>query len=70
MPPTQASTTDPDTQQLNVRLPAELIRRLKHAAVAEEATMTALVQRLLVESLERLDIGQLDEAASQTQSRG
>ena len=42
-------------QQFNVYLPAALIRRVKHAAVDADVSLSLFVERALAEQLERLD---------------
>lgn len=38
--------------QFNVYLPAELVRRIKHRAIDEQESLSALVERVMTEYLE------------------
>lgn len=44
-----------EKQQFNVYLPADLVRRLKHAAVDANQSLSVFVERALAEHLRRLD---------------
>ena len=48
----------PAKQQFNVYLPAGLIRRVKHAAVDEDLSLSVFVERALEDHLERLARGE------------
>ena len=41
--------------QFNVYLPAELVRRIKHRAIDEQESLSALVERVMTDYLERDD---------------
>lgn len=42
-----------DKVQFNVYLPPELVRRIKHQAIDEGASLSALVERVMEEFLEQ-----------------
>lgn len=45
----------PPKQQFNIYLPAELVRRVKHAAVDADTSLSEYVERALEAYLERED---------------
>jgi predicted HicB family RNase H-like nuclease len=42
-------------QQFNVYLPGDLVRRVKHASVDAEVSLSVFVERVLEDYLERID---------------
>ncbi|QBI19457.1 hypothetical protein ER308_07755 [Egibacter rhizosphaerae] len=53
-----------DKQQFNVYLPPELIRRVKHAAVDSDTSLSGYVERVLATHLDRVERHGLDEAST------
>jgi len=45
----------PPKQQFNIYLPADLIRRIKHASVDANESLSAFVERVLDEYLQRVE---------------
>jgi predicted HicB family RNase H-like nuclease len=45
----------PPKQQFNIYLPADLIRRVKHASVDANESLSAFVERVLEEYLQRVE---------------
>jgi predicted HicB family RNase H-like nuclease len=43
----------PSKQQFNIYLPADLVRRIKHAAVDSDLSLSVYVERVLEEHLRR-----------------
>lgn len=43
----------PEKQQFNIYLPADLVRRVKHASVDANRSLSAFVERALEEDLRR-----------------
>lgn len=44
----------PEKQQFNVYLPADLVRRVKHAAVDADQSLSSFVEQALTEHLRRV----------------
>lgn len=44
-----------EKQQFNVYLPADLVRRVKHAAIDSDTSLSGFVERALTAFLEHLD---------------
>jgi len=53
-----------EKQQFNVYLPSGLVRRVKHAAIDAEASISEYTEKALEEKLER-DHAHLDEATAE-----
>lgn len=57
-------------QQFNVYLPPELIRRVKHAAVDADTSLSGYVERVLGLHLDRVERDGTDDAANGSRTRG